>query len=56
LLPQPGEVNVVGIAIPEKPAPAVNVQGRLEAEFTQAEVLEVLRQAGFRSIIPDEIR
>jgi hypothetical protein len=56
LLPQPGEVNVVGITIPEKTAPAVNVQGRLEAEFTQAEVLEVLRQAGFRSIIPDEIR
>ena len=33
-------------------APAVNVEDRLEAEFTEDEVLEVLKQAGFRSILP----
>jgi len=56
LLPKPGEVNTVGIVIPPKEAPAVNVEGRIEAEFTREEVLEVLRQAGFRSILPDQIK
>jgi uncharacterized ferritin-like protein (DUF455 family) len=56
LLPQPGEVNVVGVTIPEKAPPAVNVDGRREAEFTQEEILEVLKQAGFRSIIPDSVK
>lgn len=37
-------------------APAVNVEGRLEAEFTEDEVLEVLRQAGFRSILPTHLK
>ena len=56
VMPQPGEINAVGVTIPEKPAPAVNVEGRREAEFSQEEILEVLRQAGFRSIIPDEVK
>jgi uncharacterized ferritin-like protein (DUF455 family) len=40
----------------ERHAPAVNVEGRLEAEFTEAEVLEVLKQAGFRSILPTHLK
>jgi hypothetical protein len=40
----------------DRQGPAVNVEGRLEAEFTEAEVLEVLRQAGFRSILPRHLR
>ena len=44
--------NAVGIIIGAKLPPAVNVEGRLEAEFTIEEVKEVLKQAGFRSIIP----
>lgn len=49
---QDGEVNIVGLRLEKKTAPAVNVEGRLEAEFTEEEVQEVLRQAGFRSILP----
>lgn len=30
----------------------INVEGRLEAEFTEEEVLEVLKKAGFQSILP----
>ena len=56
VMPQPGEINAVGVTIPEKTAPAVNVEGRREAEFSQEEILEVLRQAGFRSIIPDDVK
>jgi hypothetical protein len=49
-----GDTNAVGIAVTEERVrpPAVNVQDRLAAEFTEQEVLEVLRQAGFRSIVP----
>ncbi len=49
-----GEVNVVGTAFSRErvQAPAVNVEDRLEAGFTEEEVHEVLRQAGFRSILP----
>ena len=58
LAPQVGEVNAAGVAFSTErvQAPAVNVEGRLEAGFTEEEVLEVLRQAGFRSIIPTHIR
>jgi len=58
LLPQPGEPNAVGVAYDQakQQAPAVNVDGRLEAGFTEEEVLEVLKQAGFRSILPEYIR
>ena len=37
-------------------APAVNVEDRRAAEFTEEEVDEVLRQAGFRSILPSLAR
>ncbi len=50
-----GEVNASGFIISPKLPPAVYVQGRLEADFTEEEVKEVLRQAGFRSIIPHEL-
>ncbi len=58
LMPQVGEVNAVGVTLTAEKllAPAVDVDGRLEAEFTQEEVLEVLRQAGFRSILPTHVR
>ena len=36
--------------------PAVYVDGRLEAGFTEEEVLEVLKQAGFRSILPAHVK
>jgi uncharacterized ferritin-like protein (DUF455 family) len=58
LAPKPGDTNATGTAITEKrlQAPAVNVEGRLEAEFTEDEVLEVLKQAGFRSILPAALK
>ena len=54
LQPKPGESNEVGTVFTEtrQAPPAVNVEDRLEAEFTEEEVAEVLRQAGFRSILP----
>ncbi|MBI3792950.1 MAG: DUF455 family protein [Gemmatimonadetes bacterium] len=50
----PGEVNAAGTVLTEGrlAPPAVYVDGRLEAGFTEEEVHEVLRQAGFRSILP----
>jgi uncharacterized ferritin-like protein (DUF455 family) len=58
LAPAADETNAAGVTLGEGKllAPAVNVEGRLEAGFTQEEVLEVLRQAGFRSIIPETVR
>ena len=58
LQPQVGDVNAAGVAFSARrlTAPAVNVEGRLEAEFTEDEVLEVLKQAGFRSILPDALK
>jgi uncharacterized ferritin-like protein (DUF455 family) len=55
---KPGDINAAGVALSEGrlSAPAVNVQGRLEAEFSEEEVLEVLKQAGFRSILPDQLK
>ena len=54
LAPQPGDVNAVGVAwtAERRQAPAVNIEDRREAEFTEDEIAEVLRQAGFRSIVP----
>lgn len=54
LAPKPGDTNAVGIPWTEERrlAPAVNVADRKEAEFTDEEIAEVLRQAGFRSILP----
>ncbi|HEV8123716.1 MAG TPA: DUF455 family protein [Gemmatimonadales bacterium] len=56
--PQPGDTNIVGTTFTQErtQAPAVYVEARLEAGFTQDEVLEVLRQAGFRSILPEELK
>lgn len=56
LAPAPGDTNAAGTAITETrlQAPAVNVHDRLEAAFTEDEVLEVLKQAGFRSILPQK--
>jgi uncharacterized ferritin-like protein (DUF455 family) len=53
-----GETNAAGVVFDEArmQAPAVNVQDRLEAEFTEDEVLEVLKQAGFRSILPTALK
>jgi uncharacterized ferritin-like protein (DUF455 family) len=51
---QSGEtaLNAVGtvLAPPDERVPAVNVQDRKLAEFSEEEVMEVLRQAGFRSL------
>ncbi len=52
--PKVGDTNALGIAWTEERRlpPAVNVEDRRAAEFTEDEVAEVLRQAGFRSILP----
>ena len=34
-------------------APAVNVEDRRLAEFTDEEIGEILKQAGFRSLVPE---
>jgi len=54
LAPSVGDTNAAGTTVTEDRLlpPAVNVADRLAADFTEGEVLEVLRQAGFRSIIP----
>jgi len=55
---KPGETNVVGTVWTEEKLrpPAVNIEDRLEAEFTMDEIKEVLSQAGFRTIIPSALR
>jgi uncharacterized ferritin-like protein (DUF455 family) len=51
-----GEVNAVGVALasPENRVPAVNVEHRKLAEFTDEEINEILRQAGYRTIVSAE--
>jgi uncharacterized ferritin-like protein (DUF455 family) len=51
---EPGSLNAAGVVITEdrRLPPAINVEDRRAAEFTEEEVAEVLRQAGFRSILP----
>jgi uncharacterized ferritin-like protein (DUF455 family) len=58
LAPEVGSYNAVGVVISEERLrpPPVSVEGRLEADFTEAEVAEVLEQAGFRSILPSAAR
>jgi uncharacterized ferritin-like protein (DUF455 family) len=58
LAPEVGELNAVGLPITAEKLqpPAVDVAGRLEAGFTEEEVLEILKQAGFRSILPAHVR
>jgi uncharacterized ferritin-like protein (DUF455 family) len=55
LAPADGELNAVGTPIinPNRKIFDINIPDRLEAEFTDEEIQEVLRIAGFRSIIPD---
>jgi len=50
-----GETNVVGkvLEAPEARIPAVNVEDRRLAEFNDEEIHEILRQAGFRSLLPE---
>lgn len=51
-----GETNVVGKALESAEAriPAVNVEDRRLAEFNDEEIHEILRQAGFRSLLSSE--
>jgi uncharacterized ferritin-like protein (DUF455 family) len=52
LMPQPGEVNRVGQSVRSAGAVApISVEDRELAEFTQEEIAEILRQAGFRSVV-----
>jgi hypothetical protein len=55
---RPGEPNAVGrvLPAPEARVPAVNVEDRRLAEFSDEEIAEILRQAGFRSLLGDEAR
>jgi uncharacterized ferritin-like protein (DUF455 family) len=38
---------------PDERVPAVNVEDRRLAEFSEEEIAEILRQAGFRSLLPE---
>ena len=51
-----GETNAIGkeLASPENRIPAVNVEDRKLAEFTDDEINEILRQAGYRSLVSTE--
>jgi uncharacterized ferritin-like protein (DUF455 family) len=53
---KPGDVNAVGKVLrdPKETVPAVNVEDRKLAEFSDDEIAVILRQAGFRSLIPEE--
>lgn len=48
-----GETNAVGkvLEAPEDRIPAVNVEDRRLAEFTEDEIHEILRQAGYRKLV-----
>jgi uncharacterized ferritin-like protein (DUF455 family) len=50
-----GEVSAAGhpLGAPEERIPAVNVDDRRLAGFTEDEIHEILRQAGFRALVPD---
>jgi uncharacterized ferritin-like protein (DUF455 family) len=54
LQPKPGEVNAVGKVLEDgaRRVPIVNVEDRKLAEFNEGEIHEILRQAGFRSLVP----
>ena len=51
-------MNPVGKVLedPSARVPAVNVEDRRLAEFSDEEIHEILRQAGFRSLTPPEPR
>jgi uncharacterized ferritin-like protein (DUF455 family) len=52
-----GELSATGHSLgsPESRIPAVNVDDRRLAGFTEEEIHEILRQAGFRALVPDEV-
>ena len=52
-----GETNAVGTRLqsPVERIPAVNVEDRKLAEFTDEEIHEVLRQAGFRALVAQDV-
>ena len=56
LQPKAGETNAVGMVYedPRAQVPSVNIEDRKLAEFTEDEIHEILKQAGFRSLIPTE--
>ena len=58
LLAAAGEPNAVGRAMadPAERVPAVNVEDRRLAGFSDDEIHEILRQAGFRSLLPPRER
>lgn len=41
---------------PEARVPAVNIEDRKLAEFNEAEIHEILKQAGFRTLIPEQAK
>ena len=51
-----GQVDAAGRVFesPDERVPAVNVEDRKLAEFSDDEIYEILRQAGFRTLIPEE--
>ena len=51
-----GEVNAAGKVLkdPSETIPAVNIEDRKLAEFSDEEIEVILRQAGFRTLIPEE--
>jgi hypothetical protein len=53
LAPPPGEANAVGKVLADAAdrVPAVNIEDRKLAEFSDDEIHEILRQAGFRSLV-----
>jgi uncharacterized ferritin-like protein (DUF455 family) len=54
LAPEPGDVNAVGVNLTEFTHVEVltNMDDRRLAEFTEAELAELLRKEGFGSLIP----
>jgi uncharacterized ferritin-like protein (DUF455 family) len=56
--PKAGDVNAVGKVLedPTQRVPVVNVEDRKLAEFNEDEIYEILRQAGFRSLVPRDKR
>ena len=58
LAPQAGEVNAVGTVFAPlvERIPTVNIADRQQADFTAEEIQEILRQAGFRSLAPEDER
>jgi uncharacterized ferritin-like protein (DUF455 family) len=56
LMPKAGDSNLAGKIYGDfnERVPSVNIEDRKLAEFSGEEIHEILRQAGFRSLIPNE--